>query len=201
MSFLSFKNILPKEFYKRDPKRVSKELLGKIFLRKLDDIVLEGIIVETEAYYGSDDPASRAYHGLKNYNKLMWREAGIAFIYNVHKYWMFNVVAHEPDKIGAVLIRAIEPKKGIEIMRKNRPVRKLIDLTNGPGKLTVAYRIDKSLNGIAVTSNKSKIVIIDNKIEFKIGSSYRIGVKKDLDCKLRFFIKGNKFVSKISLFE
>lgn len=193
---MSIQSILSKEFYKRDPKRVSKELLGKIFLRKLDDKVLEGVIVETEAYYGLDDPASRAYHGVKNYNRLMWRETGRAFIYNVHKYWMFNVVAHKPDKIGAVLIRAIEPKKGIEIMRKNRPVRKLIDLTNGPGKLTVAYRIDKSLNGFAVTSHESEILIADNKMEFEIGSSYRIGVKKDLDRKLRFFIKGNKYVSR-----
>ena len=180
----------------RDPEMVSRELLGKRLIRRFGGKVLEGIIVETEAYYGLDDPASRAYHGIKNYNKLMWREPGRAFIYNVHKYWMFNIVAHNPEKIGAVLIRAIEPTNGIEIMKKNRPVRKIFDLTSGPGKLTVSLKIDKSLNGAAVTSSESGILIADNKMKFEIGSSHRIGVKKDLDMKLRFFIIGNKFVSR-----
>ena len=196
MCFLPPQDVLPREFYVRDPGIVSSELLGKKLIRRLNDRVLEGIIVETEAYYGLDDPASRAYHGIKNYNRFMWREVGIVFIYNVHKYWMFNIVAHELDKIGAVLIRAIDHAKGIEVMKKNRPVREFFDLTNGPGKLTVALKIDKSLNGVEVTSPESEIMIANNKMEFEIGSSHRIGVKKDSDRKLRFFIRGNKFVSR-----
>lgn len=188
--------VLLREFYERDPEVVAKELLGKMLVRRLDEHLLEGIIVETEAYYGFDDPASRAYNGMKDYNKLMWKEPGKSFIYNVHKYWMFNVVAHESDKIGAVLIRAVEPTKGIEVMKKNRYVRKLFDLTNGPGKLTVALKIDNSMNGVAVTSPESEVAIADNIMDFKIGSSHRIGVKKDLEIKLRFFIRGNKFVSR-----
>jgi len=195
MAFLFSGSILSKEFFERDPEIVAKELLGKNLIRKLDKTFLEGIIVETEAYYGLDDPASRAYHGMKTYNKLMWSEPGKIFIYNVHKYWMFNIVAHDSGKVGAILIRALEPTKGIEFMLVHRPVRKEIDLTNGPGKLTIALKIDKSLNGIPVTS-ESQIMIIDNKMEFKIGSSHRIGVKKDLKRKLRFYIKGNKFVSR-----
>lgn len=196
MRLLSPQGVLPKEFYMRKPDIVSKELLGKRLIRRLEGKILEGIIVETEAYYGLYDPASRAYHGLKNYNRLMWKDPGRAFIYNVHKYWMFNVVAHESDKIGAVLIRAVEPTKGIEVMKKNRYVRKLFDLTNGPGKLTVALKIDNSMNGVAVTSPESEVAIADNIMDFKIGSSHRIGVKKDLEIKLRFFIRGNKFVSR-----
>ena len=157
---------------------------------------MEGIITETEAYYGLHDPASRAYQGIKKYNEPMWKDPGRVFIYNVHKYWMFNIVADKSNEIGAVLIRAIEPTRGIEIMKKNRPVRKVDALTNGPGKLTTALKIEKSLNGIPVTSNESEIFIAKNKIEFEIESSYRIGVKKDLDRKLRFFIKGNNFVSR-----
>jgi len=188
--------VLPREFYERDPEVVAKTLLGKRLVRRLDENLLEGIIVETEAYHGLDDPASRAYHGIKNYNRLMWSETGRAFIYNVHKYWMFNVVAHKPEQIGAILIRALEPTKGIEIMKRNRSVKRELDLTNGPGKLTTTLKIDKGLNGIPVTSSGSEIVIIDSKMEFEIRSSYRIGVKEDLDRKLRFFIKGNKFVSR-----
>jgi DNA-3-methyladenine glycosylase len=188
--------ILPREFYERDPETVAKELLGKKVIRKLDKNFLEGMIVETEAYYGLHDPASRAYHGIKNYNKPMWNEPGRAFIYNVHRYWMFNIVAHKPNQIGAVLIRAVEPTKGIEVMKKNRPVKKLFNLTNGPGKLTIALKINKSLNGVPVTSCESKIVIANNKMEFEIGSSHRIGIRKDLKRKLRFFIKGNRFISR-----
>lgn len=188
--------VLPRKFYERDPEAVAKELLGKKLVRRLGDEVLEGIIVETEAYYGLEDPASRACHGKKIYNKLMWSEPGKVFIYNVHNNWMFNIIAHEHDRIGAVLIRAIEPKKGMEVMRKNRKVENVLELTSGPGKLTKALKIDKGLNGIFVTSKKSEVFVADNEMNFKIDNSHRIGVKKDLEKKLRFFIKGNKFVSK-----
>jgi DNA-3-methyladenine glycosylase len=187
---------LSQRFYERNPAVVARELLGKRLMRRLENSFLEGIIVETEAYYGLVDPASRAYHGMKDYNSLMWKEPGRAFIYNVHKYWMFNVVAHKLNKIGAVLIRAVEPTKGTDVMKRNRPVMKRFELTNGPGKLTKALVIDKSLNGVPVTSRESKITIADNKIKFETGSSHRIGVKKDLERKLRFYIKDNKFVSK-----
>ena len=196
MWFLVPAEVLPREFYWRNPENVAKELLGKRLIRKLDENFLEGIIVETEAYYGLDDPASRAYQGIKDFNRPMWNEPGRAFIYNVHKYWMFNIVAHKPNEIGAVLIRALEPTNGIEIMKRNRPVKKLFDLTNGPGKLTITLKINKGLNGIPVTSCESEIIITKNKMEFEMGSSHRIGVRKDLNRKLRFFVKGNKFVSR-----
>jgi len=191
------RKILPRRFYERDPEGVAKDLLGKVIVRKLDDNILSGMIVETEAYYGPGDPASRAYDGMKNFNRLMWLDPGIAFIYNVHKYWMFNVVAHEPGGVGAVLIRAVEPLDGVEIMRKNRGVYdELIELTSGPGRFTVAFKIDKSLNGTDLTSAENPIYIIDNKVQFEISSSKRIGVRADLPRDLRFYIKGNKFVSK-----
>ena len=191
------RKILPRRFYERDPEGVAKDLLGKVIVRKLDDNILSGMIVETEAYYGPGDPASRAYDGMKNFNRLMWLDPGIAFIYNVHKYWMFNVVAHEPGGVGAVLIRAVEPLDGVEIMRKNRGVYdELIELTSGPGRFTVAFKIDRSLNGTDLTSAENPIYIIDNKVQFEISSSKRIGVRADLDRDLRFYIKGNKFVSK-----
>ena len=97
---------LSRNFYMRDLEIVAKELLGKRLIRRLNGVSLGGIIVETEAYYGLDDPASRAYHGIKDYNSPMLGEPGRTFIYNVHRYWMLNIVAHEQNKIGAVLIRS-----------------------------------------------------------------------------------------------
>jgi len=190
---------LPKRFYERSPEKVAKELLGKILVRRLENKTLSGIIVETEAYFGPGDPASRASHGIKNYNRLMWQEPGVAFIYNVHKYWMFNIVSHKPGGVGAVLIRAIEPIEGIDVMKRNRGIaddRRIVELTNGPGKLTVALEIDKRLNGICLTSKKSPIHIVDRQIHVRVSSSKRIGVKADLDRDLRFYIKENKFVSR-----
>ncbi len=188
--------VLPKEFYERDPALVAKDLLGKILLRKINSKILSGKIVETEAYYGKRDPASRAYSGRPKYcAKLLYDEPGKTLVYNVHNNWLFNVVAHEKGKVGAVLIRAIEPLKGIEIMKKNRKVKRIFDLTNGPGKLSKALGITKKLNGKDITNNK-EITILDNKEKFEILSSHRIGVTKDLKRNLRFFIKGNKFVSR-----
>jgi DNA-3-methyladenine glycosylase len=109
---------------------------------------------------------------------------------------LFNVIAHEKGKVGAVLIRAIEPLDGIEEMKKNRKKEKVYELTSGPGKLSKALRITKKLNGIFVTDKRSEVVIVDNKINFILGSSKRIGVTKDLPVELRFFVKDNPFVSR-----
>ena len=187
--------ILPLSFYSRDPTVVARGLLGKRLVRILNGEALEGTIVETEAYYGAEDPASRAFHGRKNYNRLMWGEPGRVFIYNVHKYWMLNVVAHEPDEIGAVLIRAIEPTRGIESMLSNRPVKEPRALTSGPGKLTLALGIDKVSQGVSVLSPGSEIHIYDAASDPVIGTSRRIGVTRDLDRDLRFYVEGNPYLS------
>ncbi|MCW3974853.1 MAG: DNA-3-methyladenine glycosylase [Candidatus Bathyarchaeota archaeon] len=187
--------LLRKSFYERDPGVVAQQLLGNRLIRRLEGKTLEGLIVETEAYYSSKDPASRAYHGMKRYNKSMWDESGNIFIYNVHNYWMFNIVAHESGKVGAVLLRAIEPIKGIDIMKANRRIEDVRLLTSGPGRLSRALKIDKSLNNSSVTSNKNSVFVTKNLMKFEVETSHRIGVRIDLDKELRFYIKGNKFVS------
>jgi len=113
---------------------------------------------------------------------------------------MFNIVAHEPGEVGAVLVRAVEPLEGIDIMKKNRGVedKRITDLTNGHGKLTVAFGINKRLNGVDVTSWRSPIYVLDSHVQVKISSSKRIGVRADLEKNLRFYIQGNRFVSKTS---
>ncbi len=175
---------------------MARDLLGKRLVRVLNGETLEGTIVETEAYYGAEDPASRAFHGRKNYNLLMWGEPGRVFIYNVNRYWMLNVVAHEPGEIGAVLIRAIEPTRGIESMLSNRPVKDPRGLTSGPGKLTLALRIDKGSHGASVLSPGSEIRILNAASDPVIGTSRRIGVTRDLDRDLRFYVEGNPYVSR-----
>ena len=190
--------VLPKKFFERDPALVAKELLGKILVRKLNSKILAGKIVETEAYYGKEDPASRASSGRPKYCvKLLHDDPGKILVYMVHGNWLFNIIAHEKRKVGAVLIRALEPLRGIEEMKKNRKVEKIFDLTNGPGKLTKALKIDKRFNGIPVTDKNGEILIVEGRAEkFEIASSHRIGVTKDLKRKLRFYVKGNRFVSR-----
>jgi len=187
--------ILPKKFYLRDPAKVARELIGKILVRRYGKHVLKGIIVETEAYYGEEDPASRARDGKKKFNLAMWEDVGKTFIYMVHGNWLFNIVAHEKEKVGAVLVRAVEPLEGIEEMKKNRKKENVIELTNGPGKLSQAFRIEKNLNSLPVYK-KGKIYVENSNIQFEIGSSRRIGVSRDLPKNLRFFAKGNPFVSR-----
>jgi len=185
-----------KGFYERNPASVAEDLLGKVLVRRVDSEALSGKIVETEAYYGGNDPASRAYRGKKKFNALMFMSVGKTFIYMVHANWLLNIVAHVEVGVGAVLIRAVEPIEGIETMRNNRNVKRLRDLTNGPGKLTKALAVTKELNGIDVTEGDSQLVVIEGEREsFEVCSSHRIGVKMDLSQELRFFIKENKFVS------
>jgi DNA-3-methyladenine glycosylase len=186
-------------FYEREQETVAKELLGKILVRKLNSTTLSGKIVETEAYYGENDPASKAYKGRKLFNALMFLDVGRAFIYMVHGNWLLNIVAHPKGDVGAILIRALEPIRGLEIMKKNRKVKNIRCLTNGPGKLTKALAITKELNGVCVTKRSSPLVVVQARKEsFEVCSSHRIGVKFDLPQELRFFIKDNKFVSKAS---
>ena len=148
--------------------------------------------METEAYYGENDPASHAFNGKTERNKLMFGEPGHLYIYLCYgMYYLLNVVTEEKGVPGAVLIRALEPIKGIEMMKKNRGKDK--NLTNGPGKLTEAFNIDKKLNGLDVTKNP--LYFEKGKIGINIGKSNRIGIKKGENRLLRFYIKNNDYLS------
>ena len=187
--------VLSLDFYQRDTETVARELLGKVLVRRLGEELLGGVIVETEAYFGADDPASRAFHGKKQYNSVMFKEPGHLFIYNVHQYWMLNFIAHN-NGVGGILVRAIEPTMGVDTMQENRPVKRLTDLTSGPGKLTLVLDVVKSMNGLPVTDETCAIYVLENELEFEMGTSHRIGVTKDLPEHFRFFVKENKYVSK-----
>ncbi|MEM2874072.1 MAG: DNA-3-methyladenine glycosylase [Candidatus Nanoarchaeia archaeon] len=194
--------ILPRQFYARDAALVAKELLGKILCRKIGDKILAGRIVETEAYYGADDPASRAYGGKKTrLNEGMWAGPGKVFVYMVHNNWMFNIVTGRKNEPAAVLIRALEPLEGKALMFKNRQkrnpkVRHEKELCSGPGKLSQCFAVNRSLQSVDVTKPGKIFVTEGSRQNFHIAKSHRIGVRHDLKRKLRFYIKGNKFVSK-----
>ncbi len=187
--------LLPKSFYDRDPAEVARDMLGSILV--VNDGETKGKIVETEAYYGLSDPASRASKGKTKLSRWMWEDAGSTFIYMVHRYWLFNVITEKEGKPSGVLIRAVEPLEGLDIMIKRRGTTIIKNLTSGPGKLTIALGITGRDNGMKVYEKSSRIFIEKGKKEsFKIGMSGRIGVREDLPEDLRFFIEGNKFVSR-----
>lgn len=189
--------VLPRSFYERDTAEVARELLGKILVHCAEGGATSGKIVETEAYYGKGDPASRASRKRTKLNWLMWERGGLAFVYMVHANWLFNITTEREGVPGAVLIRALEPLQGIELMRRRRRVGADRELTSGPGRLTRAMGITYELHGFDVTDPKSELTVMEGKQEhLRIASSNRIGVTKDLGRKLRFYILGNKFVSR-----
>lgn len=155
-----------------------------------------GKIVETEAYFGRGDPASRASRKRTRLNEIMWWKGGLAFVYMVHANWMFNVTTEPEGTPGAVLIRAIEPLEGLELMRRRRGVEGERELTSGPGKLTRALGITKGHHGLDLTSSKELTIIKGGSRGFEVAISHRIGVTADLERELRFYIRGNPFVSR-----
>jgi DNA-3-methyladenine glycosylase len=186
---------LEREFYCRDTKEVAKELLGKILVHGTEGGTLKGKIVEVEAYLGLDDPGAIGFRRAKNVPRTLLMPAGFVFVYFTYgNHWMLNVNA-KTGKLGAVLIRALEPIEGIEIMKKNRGISDTRKLTNGPGKLTKAFGIDKRHNGLDLTTDELFIEDFPNE-RIEVVESTRIGLSKGKSKRLRFYIKNNRFVSK-----
>jgi DNA-3-methyladenine glycosylase len=189
---------LPRTFYERDTVRVAKDLLGKVLVRRLGSSTLTGTIVETEAYRGYDDPASHAYRGPTSRNLVMFGEAGHAYVYFTYgMHYCLNVTTERIGRPAAVLIRAVQPVRGIERMKKHRRMGRIEDLANGPAKLTQAFAITSALNGHDLTTGRRLFIVKDNTHQaFEIESTSRIGVVSGKEKPWRFFIKGNAFVSK-----
>ena len=191
---------LSKEFYLQKCLKIARSLIGKVLIRKSGKKIYAGIIVETEAYTGSTDAASHAYKGKTRRNEYMFSEGGVAYVYFTYgNHYCVNVVV-EKENIGhAVLIRALEPLKGIKFMKKNRRSNNIYNLTSGPGKLTQAFEIDLKLNGADLTGNQ--LYICENALrrKFKIIKSRRIGIAKNSDKMYRFYAANNPFVSRVNV--
>ena len=176
-------SFLPRSFYARNTVTVAKELLGKRLVRKINNYTISGIITETEAYRHSDDPASHAYRRKTERNRVMFEQVGLAYVYFTYgMYFCFNVVArNKKSKAGAVLIRSIQPEKGLDIMEKNRGKIDEKNFTNGPAKLCQALDINKKQYGVDLTQDSTLYITNGLKQPRKIISSPRVGIKSGLD--------------------
>ena len=183
-----------KAFFDRDAVTVAKELLGWYIIHETPKGKLIGRIVETEAYHDKD-PASHSFKGKTPRNEIMFGPSGRAYVYFIYgMYFCFNVVTDKHDKGSAVLIRALEPVEGIELMQKVRKVKKIEDLCNGPGKLTMAMGITKAQNGHDLS--KKPFYLKPGKVNGEIVSATRIGISQGVEELYRFYVKDSKCVSK-----
>ena len=182
--------ILQRKFFERETVTVAKELLGKRLIRKIHGIKLDGIITETEAYRGKDDPASHAAIKMTDRNKVMFGQVGMSYVYFTYgMYFMLNVVAKSKNQsAGAVLIRGIQPQDGINIMKKNRNRNDELNITNGPGKLTQAMKITKKQYGVDLTK-KAELYISEGMKVKNILQKPRIGISSGTEKLWNFSFK------------
>lgn len=187
---------LPAAFYQRGAVELAQALLGQRLVYESAQGTTSGLIVETEAYLGEDDPASHAFRGQTKRNAVMFGPAGHAYIYFTYgMHYCFNVVAGEAGKAQAVLIRALEPAGEIEVMRSRRHTSDLRNLTSGPAKLVQALGIEPSLNGADLT--QPPLYLREGKRQGQpIVATARIGITAAKELPLRFYLKGNAFISK-----
>jgi DNA-3-methyladenine glycosylase len=203
---------LARAFYARDPRRVARELLGKVLVRKHGRSPLTARIVEVEAYLGENDPASHSAAGNTARTSVLFGPPGYAYVYFIYgTHYCLNVSCEPDGQAGGVLFRALEPLSGVQEMAKGRgleihdpknpgmeiPIKDLIKLTSGPGRLSEAFSITRTRdNGSDLTSSASSLWIGDDGYRTrKIKTTPRIGISKATDAPLRYLIDGNPFVS------
>jgi DNA-3-methyladenine glycosylase len=178
-----------------DTVALARFLIGKLVVRALPEGVVSGRIVETEAYVVGD-AAGHGFRGMTPRNRSLFLERGHAYVYLAYGTSMMLNVSSEMPGIGTgVLIRALEPLEGIEIMRRNRGVERLRDLARGPGRLAAALRIDRSLDGLDLCQRGPLWLASDDFEPGEIGQGIRIGITRDADRLLRFYVRGSPFVS------
>lgn len=186
---------LPRAFFARDTRLVSRELLGQVVVHQSADGLTAGRIVETEAYLGPHDLASHAATRRKERIEIMWREPGTAYIYRSYGiHAMLNVVAQQPDAIGAILIRALEPLAGISLMQERRRSDDLRALCSGPGKLCQALAIRLDQQGTDLVTSDTLWFAHGQPVS-TISVSGRIGISQAKDDPWRYWESGSLFVS------
>jgi DNA-3-methyladenine glycosylase len=194
---------LSREFYNRDPRRVSRELLGKLLVRRESKKVRSARIVEVEAYLGENDPAAHSFAGRTARNAVLFGPPGYAYVYFIYgNHYCLNVSCLPDGVAGGILFRAVEPLAGIEEMARLRNTsinspRDLRKLTSGPGRLAQAFGITRERdNGKDLTSTSSDLFITDDGYRVRrVLTTPRIGLTKAAERPLRYVIAGNAFVS------
>jgi len=189
--------ILSRSFYSRPTAQVAKDLLGQILFHETPQGPTAGRIVEVEAYLPKNDPGCHASRGMTPRNKVMFGPAGFSYVYFCYgNHFMFNVVTEKEGVPGAVLVRALEPIKGSELMVERRGGKfdgKSLGLTNGPGKLVQALGIHREHNGLPVW--KKPLYLQKSGRLGKIGVTTRIGITEGSELPLRFYLVGNPYIS------
>jgi DNA-3-methyladenine glycosylase len=178
-----------------DTASLARTLIGKVVVRELPEGIASGRIVETEAYVAGD-AAGHGYRGMTPRNRSLFLEPGHAYVYLAYGIsYMLNVSSEMPGMGTGVLIRALEPLEGIAIMRLNRGIERLRDLARGPGRLAQALRIDRSLDGLDLCRKGPLWLARDDFEPGEIGQGIRIGITRDADRPLRFYVRESPFVS------
>ncbi|MBL0174393.1 MAG: DNA-3-methyladenine glycosylase [Ignavibacteria bacterium] len=188
---------LPVSFYRRPTLTVARELLGKIFERCVGNDVLIGRITEVEAYHEDGDEASHSFRGRTPRNAVMYRPGGCLYVYFTYgMHYCMNVVTEGPGVGAAVLIRAIEPLAGIDVMRRHRGVERLRDIASGPGKCCQAFAVGRAEDGASLRSPALRIVDAEEIPDSEILLSRRIGIRKSVELEWRMSVRGSGFVSR-----
>ena len=184
-----FGRILPRSFYARATVEVARGLLGKVLVHG----VTAGIIVETEAYLGGDDLAAHSARGLTARTRVIFGPPGHAYVYLIYgMYECLNLVAEPDGRPGCVLIRALEPVSGVALMQARRgAIRKVAQLANGPGKLTLALGITRAHNGADVTRGSLVVREAAGTGDREIEVTPRIGITRSAELPLRFVLLGS----------
>lgn len=196
---------LSRDFYTRtDTLKIARELLGKtLVVPNENGKRVSGMIVETEAYLGEIDKAAHSYGGRRTArNEITYDIGGKVYMFFIYgMYWQLNFVTNSVNSPHAVLIRGIEPLEGIEIMRERRGAMKDQNLTSGPGKLCIAFGLDRNYNGQDLLEEKIWVEEGSSIAKTQIASGKRVGIdyaQEFAEKPWRFWIKDNKYVSKIS---
>ena len=184
-------------FYDRDTEIVSRELLGAVLECTTPEGITRGRIVETEAYLGPHDPACHAVAGVTSRTEHLFGPPGMAYVYFIYgMYWCFNAVTRERGHGSAVLVRAVAPLDGIDLMRQRRPkVKRERDLTNGPGKLCLAMGIVGSMSGTSLGSGPIVIRAGTPVSDADVDVTPRIGITRAAEWPLRYLVRGDEYVS------
>lgn len=194
---------LPREFYlSTNTARIARRILGKLLVVPGESgRRVSGMIVEVEAYLGVDDRAAHSHGGRRTArNEVMYAGGGHVYVFFIYgMYYQLNVVTGPADHPHAILIRAVEPVEGIEIMRDRRGAMKDTNLTSGPGKLAIAFGVTRELNGADLTGDRIWLEEFRKFPKKEIEAGRRIGIDYagiDAELPLRFWLKGNAFVSR-----
>jgi DNA-3-methyladenine glycosylase len=190
--------VLARDFYLRDPAVVACDLLGKRLLRETSAGLCGGRIVEAEAYLSSRDPACHASRGMTRRNAAMFGPPGHAYVYMIHHRWCLNAVTEPEGVPSAILIRAIEPLAGLDLMHQRRRTDIVRDLARGPARLCEALAIDRTYNGWDLTAGRELWIADDPESDGtprRVIRSARIGVTSAHRRLLRFFVADSRYVS------